>query len=195
MIKTIALFLSIFWATSCTLGMWAFHGYDEEIAGFFVEKKSQSLVGIGKKYHYIFKVEKALADILAADKHYRFKPHFFDFAVDENNHIAGDLYLTAKQDDLTTSERVFFQTHHAYHDGLEITAKVRIQGMRYAIQEAFKKAIHFDQPYQLRIREPLDNRQIAKNIVMTPVTLIGDAGLILLALPAGVLYGVLSPFD
>ncbi|MDQ7001981.1 MAG: hypothetical protein Q9N02_04760, partial [Ghiorsea sp.] len=154
--------IAIFLLSSCTLEMWAYHGYHEEIGGFFVEQKSQTLVGIGKKYHYIFKVEKPLADMLATGRYQRFTPHLYDFELDANNHITGNLLLTAMREDLTADELTFFKKYDAYDDQLKLTAKLYLQGTRYAVKESLTQVVHFNKPYQLKIREPLDTSQIAK---------------------------------
>ena len=52
--------------SACTVGIWQEQFYNEKIAGFYVSKKENILIGIGETYSYFFKINNPLVEILTA---------------------------------------------------------------------------------------------------------------------------------
>ena len=172
--KISLVFLSLLLA-SCTLALWMDNHYEETIRGVYIEKNSNKLVALGENYHYIFDVDDYFIDTIDKYEGPLLRPVFYDFTVSDGNRISGDLSLYAG------GKRVY---------------KGRLVGTRYQpsdVSAALEKARKTT--YQLRIRKPETAGWIAKNIALSPVTAVADAGLVAIALPTGVLIQVLGLFE
>ncbi|MDX8382201.1 MAG: hypothetical protein R8M14_08850 [Ghiorsea sp.] len=193
--RNIALLFLVLISSSCTYNTWRGNSYTESIGGFFIEENSNSLVGIGSEFHYIFVVERNLIESLKLGSSITFKPTFRNFRLSRNNKISGVLVLNTNKKSLTNDEINILEKYGFIDAGESLSYKEIINGQRYGIDNFSENVISFGNSFQIEVSVPFSNSEITENILLTPVNVVGDAAIITLAIPLGVLYGILLPFN
>lgn len=173
---------------------WKNNTYTESVGGFYIEENSNSLVAIGDKFHYIFKTDGKLIDILKLSESISYKPIFFGFKVDDKNRISGTLSIVADKNNLTDQYMNSLINLGFVSIENSLFYSEEIHGDRYKIEGNFSDVVNFDKSFKVEVSVPLTGTDIAKNIMVSPVTLVADVAIVTLAIPLGVLYGVSMNF-
>jgi hypothetical protein len=190
MLKKMLFILPIcFILASCTSLLWKKPGYREEFQSFLMSEDGAGLVVIGRKFHYIFSIDENLQSILLWGNRKKIHPHFYDFSVSGDGIISGNYRLDiivdgSNGDDISWLLAAGFQESPEFHgeiknyfyDGVLNGSRYRADRMVNAHVENMGK---LSRKYQIFIGEADSSIWQAGKILMTPVTVALDGGLVI----------------
>jgi hypothetical protein len=187
--KMLFIFLASLILTSCTSILWRKSGYEEEFQRFLMSEDGAELVVIGKKFHYIFSIDENLQSVLLWGNRKKIHPHFYDFSVSGDGIISGNYRLDiiadgSNGDDIGWLLAAGFQKSPEFHDefGNYFYDGV-LNGIRYRANRLVNAHVEnigkFSRKYQIFIGEADSSIWQAGKILMTPVTVALDGGLVI----------------
>ena len=178
--------------TSCATKYADIPSYRETISSFLITKKSNKLVIIGEKYHYIFNIDTKLKKLLLSKNRKKLSTAFNSFQVDSNNTITGNYNI------FISSDKVDSKSHAKWLNdvGFKKDANQKnhflvgsIRGKRY-VAKKIPAQYKFNKRYKIYVQE--ETRTIGKfksvaDVLLSPIRVVTTVGIIALSLPASVL--------
>lgn len=179
-INIITLLLLPFFIVSCTKAtkaLWSGHKYDERVGGFFITENADKLVVIGEQYHYVFKLDTGLRNILSSPKRKELKPKFRMFKVDDENRIKGSYTLFYTNRDDSADEWLItkgFKKGGHHPGGVVYRFNGKLEGVRYAAGKSVTSQIKFSKDYFVKVEQPSSMLGTAGKVIATPVAIAAD---------------------
>ena len=145
MVNKITILLIALVNVACTGILWEEDSYTEYVGGFYIEERSNTLVAIGSKFHYLFSVNSNLIEILKSSKSISYKPAFRAFRASKDNKILGRLILEVNNDGLSDADISFLESHDFNQaSNSSLSYHQAIKGDRYAIGKQSKDIMNFE---------------------------------------------------
>ena len=197
--KTLPFLLASLLLISCsstTKSLWENSTYKEKVSTFLITKDGEKLAIIGDKYHYIFKLESSLKNILLSKKRNQIKPLFYSFKVDDNNNVSGGYslkYNNKNRNDNAEIENLGFKNKTYKNRKNSIYSFTgSINGQRYTTNKDINANYKFNKPYIIKVEEPSTFLGNIGKILATPIAVAADgvktiAGIVLIPIAAIVL--------
>ena len=179
--KTLLILIFSLCLMSCTTytnTLWQDSTYKENISNFLITEKGEKLVIIGDKYHYIFKLDKNLNNILSFKKRKKLYALFSQFNVDNDNNVTGIYtisFVIRDKNDIPKIQNLGFKRNKfSREDWTFYTYKNAIKGKRYTGNKNKPNALKFNRKYQVLVKEQNSPLKTIKKIFTTPVTVTAD---------------------
>lgn len=183
--KIFAFILIITLLSACSTKMlWENSKYRDTITKFLITSDSEKLIVLGKRYHYIFPIDKNLKNILESQERKLLTPLFKDLIVDENNDIRGNYSLV-----YNATDKLDINSKWLLANGFKIkkiadsikTSYIyngKLSGTRYLPTEKVSFNHTFNKNYEIVVEIEPSNLDIAGRILATPITVAEDGALI-----------------
>lgn len=168
--------------TGCTYDLWTQKSredtYVESVSEILLSVDNQTLAVISPRYHYLFKVELPLKNVLASQFRSQLTANFFSFRVTPDQNISGQLVLslpaTLSVKELADAERMGFVANPLEHDQQLV---VTLHGERYGAGKSLLPtgtSMSLNRRYQVTVIPEIGLSTLEK-IKSTPIALLGDA--------------------
>lgn len=180
--KSFLFVIVLLMSAGCTYDLWTQKprdvSYVESVSEILLSGDGQTLAVVSPRYHYLFKVETALRNALAAHFRSELAADFSDFRVTPEQQISGKLVLslpaTVTGTELSDAERMGFAANSPEHYRQLVIA---LEGERYEAGETLlptgsKNSLK--QQYQVTVVVET-GLSVLEKIKSTPIALLGDA--------------------
>ena len=176
--------------TSCATKYTDIPSYTETISSFLITKKSNKLVIIGEKYHYIFNIDTKLKKLLLSKNRKKLSTAFNSFRVDLNNTITGNYNIFISSDKVDDKNHakllneVGFKKDTSQKNHFLVGS---IKGKRY-IAKKIPAQYKFNKRYKIYIQEEkitgkyIDETNVVL-VLLSPIAVVFKAGFIVLSIP------------
>lgn len=153
--------------------------YDESVQSFNIEENN--LIVVGKKYHYIFKIDNKLKKLLLSEdrKGISFKAHNFD--IDKNNNVNGNIFLQYKKEKYAYLENLGF--HQSQNSAV---IEIELIGTRYLPRANFHYENKFSKEYKIQFRENWSKYDKSTKVLLSPLSVIADGVLMVVGIGVAV---------
>ncbi len=191
--RSIIMTLIVVFLTSCTGMLWDRDEYTEKLHSLYIDEENDSFVVLGESYHYIFKAEKELINILKASKNIKMHSNFYYFDLSSDNTVTGSFDLSSSKSDLTKNE-VFQLKSLGFDDSgsynrEQLRFEASITGIRYKVNPQQEYGRNLSKVYFIKVLKPRSDgaAKTTGKILLTPVTVAAD---VVLGFLGGILYGI-----
>jgi hypothetical protein len=160
--------------------------YKETFRNYFISKRAQEVVFIGKKYHYVFQDEsKQIANLINPEWRDKLQISEIKLRVSKDNEVYGHVNLKfvqltkemSKEDELLLKKQQFVKNSRNI-----FSKKISLKGVRYkpAIGFSNNSGSYFSKKYKSKIFYDVDDLDKVKKVALTPIAFAAD-GLLILA--------------
>jgi len=187
--RNIVWFLGVF-ITGCTTALWAPTYTTENVDGFYVNQRDNTLLVSTEANGYIFSIDNESAKALTLSRTLLFRPNFEGFSIDERHNVTGtlDLILLEKNPSAAIEKQLknlgFTRSTMSSSSSNRFIKQIPLSGSRY-ILEGELPLTKLEKAYPVSIEQPDSFTSIAGKIVATPVTIAFDAAVVLPAVFVG----------
>lgn len=165
-------------ACGTTGNLWKNPTYKEKVGSFLITEDGEKLAIIGSEYHYIFKLDNKLKNILLSKKRELVRPQFYSFKVDGENNVSGKfkIYYSSKNenDGVWFKENGFKEINRRNGKVIRYIYSSSVSGKRYSTNDEINQSFDFNKPYIVQIEEPASVISNIGKILATPVTVAID---------------------
>ena len=165
--------------------------YTEEVTSILMSEDGENIVFIGNDYHYVFDAPVELSNSLRSSFRKSLFAKFKEFRVDTHNQVVGKVTIvldeSASQDDKNEAIKIGYEERP-----ISPTLELSILGKRYSSGNVTidRSGYKLNYTYQVKVLEERGSLEKAALTAATPITVLADGALFLIAVPLVILLQV-----